>query len=107
MLSKRHDAHSIMIWLHLMMRAGAPKPRVVICDYSKALLYGMSREFNEIPSRKYLQTCFENLLTGRPVNVATHLRVDVAHILQAVFRSKGWKGGVHIKIKQLGIIIEG
>lgn len=100
MLSEKHDAHTIMMMVYLFMRAGAPRPKRVICDYSKALLYAVCREFNGQSLKKYMQRSFEKLLANKSVDVPTQIRVDVAHIMNFVSKWKCWRTAAHVEVKQ-------
>lgn len=45
MLSERHNTNSIHYWLMEWIRSGVPRPREVVCDFSRALLTAAIRSF--------------------------------------------------------------
>jgi len=45
MLSERHNTNAIHYWLMEWIRSGAPRPREVVCDFSRALLTAAIRSF--------------------------------------------------------------
>jgi len=80
---------------------GAPKPKQVVCDFSRALLCGISLAFNNQTIKSYVNDSFNAIL--RPVvrkRPDTVIRVDVAHLIAAVCHWNCWKSVRHISIKE-------
>lgn len=77
MLSERHNTNIIQYWLMEWTRSGAPRPREVVCDFSRALLTAAVRSFtNYFTLDKYADACKENNLP------ACYIRFDVAHFIK-------------------------
>lgn len=60
MLSETHNTEFITYWLMQWIRAGAPKPKVAVSDYSRALILGLCLAFNNCNCtiKSYIETCF-------------------------------------------------
>jgi len=88
MLSEKHTTEFIELWLRQWLRMGAPKPKQIICDYSRALLCGISLAFNNQTIKSYVDDSFNAIL--RPLDARkradTIIRIDVAHLIVAVCR---------------------
>lgn len=103
MLSEQHDSEFIEFWLKRWIKAGAPKPKVAVCDYSRALLSALSLAFNNQTVKAYISYCFSHILkptfqiSEKP---ATSIRVDVAHLIHLICRWKCFKGLRHPSIKE-------
>jgi len=77
MLSERHNTNIIQYWLMEWTRSGAPRPREVVCDFSRALLTTAVRNFtNYFTLDEYADGCKENNLP------ACYIRIDVAHFIK-------------------------
>lgn len=101
MLSEKHTTEFIELWLRQWQRSGAPKPKQVVCDFSRALLCGVSLAFNNQTIKSY-DNVFNTI--SRPLGVIkrpdTIIRVDVAYLIAAVCRWNCWKSVRHICIKK-------
>lgn len=104
MLSEKHTTEFIELWLRQWQRNGAPKPKQVVCDFSRALLSAISLAFNNQTIKSYVEDSF-NAISRRGVrkNPDTIIRVDVAHLIVAVCRWNCWKFVRQIYIKEFFI----
>lgn len=93
MLSERHDSVTIMLWFLRWIQNGAHIPKEAICDYSRALLMGMSMAFNKQPIKTYISDRFRTISSscrmGKEPN--TFIRIDVAHFIHMICRWKCFK----------------
>lgn len=82
MLSETHSTEFIAYWLMQWIRAGAPKPKVTVSDYSRALISGLCLAFNNCTIKSYTETCFAIIANiHQPINKPqTLIRIDVAHL---------------------------
>lgn len=102
MLSEKHTTEFIELWLRQWQRSGAPKPKQVVCDFSRALLCGVSLAFNNQTVKSYIDDLF-NIISrslGFIKKPDTIIRVDIAHLIAAVCRWNCWKSVRHICIKE-------
>lgn len=77
MISEKHHTNIIQYWLVEWIRSGAPRPREVVCDYSRALLTAAVRSFtNYFTLDEYADACIENTLP------TCYIRIDVAHFIK-------------------------
>ena len=77
MISQRHDTQTIMTWLTEWEKSGAPTPREVVCDSSKALLSAVIRAFTGYATiKEYANACYRTSLP------ACYVKIDVAHFLK-------------------------
>jgi len=61
MLSEKQDTLTIFYWLGQWLRDGVSIPQEVVCDYSKALLGGITRAFcNGLTLHDYVNNCLVN-----------------------------------------------
>jgi len=101
MLSEKQDTLTIFYWLGQWLKDGVSIPQEVVCDYSKALLGGITRAFcNGLTLHDYVNNCLAALngnISGRPV---CYLRIDVAHLIKLVCRWTCWKGKRTIRLKE-------
>lgn len=90
MLSETHNTEFITYWLMQWIRAGAPKPKVAVSDYSRALISGLCLAFNNCTIKSYIETCFSIAANiHQPINKPqTLIRIDIAHLTQMICR---WK----------------
>ncbi|CAL1672429.1 unnamed protein product [Lasius platythorax] len=81
---------------------GAPKPKQVVCDFSRALLCGISLAFNNQTIKSYVDDSFNAMLRpfGARKRPDTIIRVDVAHLIHAACRWNCWKFVRHYSIKE-------
>ncbi|KAF0717499.1 ATP-dependent DNA helicase, partial [Aphis craccivora] len=86
MLSEKQDTLTIFYWLGQWLKDGVSIPQEVVCDYSKALLGGITRAFcNGLSLHDYVNNCLtasHGNISARPV---CYLRVDVAHLIKLVY----------------------
>lgn len=90
MLSETHNTEFITYWLMQWIRAGAPKPKVTVSDYSRALISGLCLAFNNCTIKSYIEICFA-IVTNihQPINKPqTLIRIDIAHLTHMICR---WK----------------
>lgn len=101
MLSEKQDTLTIFYWLGQWLKDGVSISQEVVCDYSKALLSGITRAFcNGLTLHDYVNNCLAVLngnVSARPV---CYLRVDVAHLIKLVCRWTCWKGKRTIRLKE-------
>ena len=77
MLSESHHTNAIQYWLMEWIRSGAPRPREVVCDASRALLTATVRCFTGyFTLEEYCDTCKEDNLP------TCYIRIDVAHFIK-------------------------
>lgn len=82
MISEVHNTNAINYWLIEWVRSGAPPPKEVVCDASRAILAAVIRAFTNYGSiDQYVDALSEGPLP------ACYVRVDVAHFihLAAIF----------------------
>ncbi len=95
MLSESHNIPAISYWLNLWTRCGVPAPKVVVSDFSKALLGACSRAFTACDLDGYVLKCAK-VVSGGPESLAelpeTCLRVDIAHFIKIFAQWKGFIG---------------
>ncbi|KAF0707990.1 ATP-dependent DNA helicase [Aphis craccivora] len=86
MMSEKQDTLTIFYWLGQWLRDGVSIPQEVVCDYSKALLGGITRAFcNGLTLHDYVNNCLAALngnILGRPV---CYLRIDVSHLIKLIY----------------------
>lgn len=76
MLSESHHTNAIHYWLMEWIRSGAPCPREVVCDASRALLTAAVRSFTGyLYIEEYSDACKDSLPT-------CYIRIDVAHFIK-------------------------
>jgi len=77
MLSERHTTNDIHFWLLEWCRMGAPYPREVVVDFSKALLNAVIRCFTSYRTIKdYANACKNEVIPK------CYIRIDVAHFIK-------------------------
>lgn len=60
MISAKQDASIISYFLSEILRAGAPAPRIIVTDFSKAILIAIARAFaNCADLSNYMQVCYD------------------------------------------------
>lgn len=102
MLSEKQDTFTIYSWLNSWLMDGVRAPQETVCDYSMALLGGISRAFcGGISLHTYVDTCLDALkrqLTSHFM-LTCYIRIDIAHLIKLVCRWKCWKKTriVHLK----------
>lgn len=88
MLSEKHENEFIAYWLQQWQRT-APVPAQAVCDYSKALLQGLSKAFNDCSIKDYVDKVFKWAQANQDKNikpVSTFILVDVAHLIHLCSR---------------------
>lgn len=76
MISEIHNTNAINYWLIEWVRSGAPPPKEVVCDFSKAILTAAIRAFANYGSIEQ----YVNALSEGPLPIC-YIRVDVAHFI--------------------------
>lgn len=77
MISENHNANSIHFWLAEWLRLGAPVPKEVVCDSSRALLIAIIRAFTNYNS---IEDYSDSLKNASLPNC--YVRIDVAHFIK-------------------------
>ncbi|KAE8743486.1 hypothetical protein FOCC_FOCC010909 [Frankliniella occidentalis] len=97
MLSARQDANIIKFWIDELLRDGAPIPKEVVTDHSKALINAVVVTFCGCYSlRDYFERCFHVLSTDNDEEVesclpSSFLRLDIAHLIGGASKWKVWQ----------------
>lgn len=77
MLSERHTTNNIHFWLLEWCRIGAPFPREVVVDSSKALLNAVIRCFtSHVTIKDYANACKTKTMPE------CYIRIDIAHCIK-------------------------
>lgn len=86
MVSESHNANSIHFWLAEWLRSGAPAPKEVVCDSSRALLIAVIRAFTGyLNIEEYADVFIKDVDLPK-----CYVRIDVAHFMKnysTVFKS--------------------
>lgn len=77
MISESHNANSIHFWLAEWLRSGAPVPKEVVCDSSRALLIAIVRAFTDYLNIENYADAFRNSSL-----LKCYIRIDVAHFIK-------------------------
>lgn len=87
MVSADHKAMQIAYFLQKIISVGNQPPRMVICDFSWAILIAVSQVFTKcIDLRHYLKKCF-NILNGfNDILLSCYIRLDVSHFVSMISR---------------------
>lgn len=81
MVSESHNANSIHFWLAEWIRSGAPVPKEVVCDSSRALLIAIIRAFTGyLNIEDYADACKNSNLPK------CYVRIDVAHFVKKILK---------------------
>lgn len=99
MLTESHNTNSIQFWLIEWIRSGAPRPREVVCDFSKPLLIATVRSFSGyLTIENYADAC-------KDIHVPDcYVRIDVAHFVK---KYASFLKDVRIRIKQFYLFLLG
>lgn len=94
-LSSVHDTHNIFLWLKSWINNGAPVPREIVMDGSKALLNAVSLAFNSVYFDMYLEKCFDCLLNPEHQLPKCLIKRDRAHLIKNIsqlscFKNQNW-----------------
>lgn len=77
MLSEKHTTNFIHLWLAEWSAMGAPYPREVVVDSSRALLNAVVRAFAFYPTlQKYANACKNKIMPQ------CYIRIDIAHFIK-------------------------
>jgi hypothetical protein len=117
MLTERHDAASMEMWLLSWLRDGARIPPTVVIDMSKALFIAVTRAFAGVQSTaEYLRMCptnagiVENENESRSVLPPCFIRNDVAHVMKLMSSWNCLKGAIgctrQFYLRVLGQIVQ-
>lgn len=90
MVSAQHDVGTISHFLTQLKRNGAPTPRIVVSDFSRAILIAVAGIFaRTVDLQGYLKICFD-IAVRRKIRTlpACYIRIDVSHLIAIVAR---WK----------------
>jgi len=99
MLTESHNTNSIQFWLIEWVRSGAPRPREVVCDFSKALLIATVRSFTGyLTIDNYVDACKDIYVPD------CYIRIDVAHFIK---KYATFLKDVRIRIKQFYLFLLG
>jgi len=89
MVSGDQRSFAIANFLRLILVKGAPRPPMVVCDCSRALLNAIADVFGKSNDlRDYLNKCYDTVVRGSPSIPMTFIRLDVSHFVKMVSR---WK----------------
>lgn len=93
MLSERHDSVTIMSWFFRWIQNGTQIPKEAICDYSRALLMGITMAFNKQPIKAYISDRFREISHSCRIakEPSTFIRIDVAHFTHMICHWKCFK----------------
>lgn len=104
MLSAEQDTVAIVTWLLRLIRDGIPIPRMVVCDFSQALLIALSIAFAKRADLKdYMQGCYDILNNKPTAPLGTYIRLDVSHVVAIICRWDCIKRHPLVKVKQFFI----
>jgi len=98
MITESHNVNSIHFWLAEWLRSGAPIPKEVVCDSSRALLIAITRAFTGYLNIDDYADAFRNTTLPK-----CYIRIDVAHFIKKyvkIFQSLNKR----VKIFYLGAI---
>jgi len=89
MVSGDQRSFAIANFLRLILVKGAPRPPMVVCDCSRALLNAIADVFGKSNDLlDYLNKCYDTVVRGSPSIPMTFIRLDVSHFVKMVSR---WK----------------
>lgn len=101
MVSTKQDASIIIYFFLSILADGAPSPRMVVTDFSKALVMAVSKAFaNCVDTRSYLHTVYNIIILERKEKLPTcYVRLDVSHFIGAIAKWDCLRGKL-AKIRQ-------
>lgn len=90
LLSASQTTNKILFFLNEWLTSVDIKPKEVVCDYSRALLGAISRSFNHLSIKEYIQDCFYVLQkqNDKIMNDISFIRIDVAHLVAIFCKQK-------------------
>lgn len=95
---------AIKTWLLKVLSDGVSIPRMVVCDFSHALLIAILIAIaRKIDLRDYMQCCFDILKGKSYVRPATYIRLDVSHVVAIICRWDCIRRHPLIKVRQFFI----
>lgn len=104
MVSAEQDTVAITTWLLKILSCNIPLPRMVVCDFSQAILSSVSKVFTDKRNlREYMQTCFDILKGNSTTLPSTYIRLDISHIVAIVCRWDCLKRCSLVKVRQFFI----
>jgi len=104
MLSADHTAIAITTWLLTILSDDVAIPKMVVCDFSMALLISIAIAFAKKENlQDYLNTCFEIVINKKNIFLATYIRLDVSHLVVIVCRWTCIKKHPFAKVRQFYI----
>lgn len=87
MLSAAQDTVTITSWLLKITSSGIPVPRMVVCDFSQALLISISIAFaRKRDLREYMQACYDLITHKSQIVPTTFIRLDISHLVSIICR---------------------
>jgi len=104
MLSADHTAIAITTWLLTILSNNVAIPKIVVCDFSMALLTSIAIPFGKRADlQNYMNTCFEILTNKTKITFATYIRINVSHLVAIVSRWSCIKKHPFAKVRQFFI----
>lgn len=104
MLSADHTTIAITTWLLTILSDNIAIPKMVVCDFSMALLISVAIAFGKKADLKdYMNTCFEIVTNKQKTLVATYIRIDVSHLVAIICRWTSIKKHPFVKVRQFFI----
>ncbi|CAL1678210.1 unnamed protein product [Lasius platythorax] len=87
MLSPEQDTVAITTWLLKIISTGVPIPRMIVWDFSQAVLISISIAFaHKRDLCDYMQTCYDIATQKSSILPATFIRLDVSHLVSIICR---------------------
>ena len=88
MISTNQNASTISYFLSEILREGAPTPRAVVTDFSKAILIAIARVFANCANlNNYMQICYNIINNNYFGNIPPCcIRLDVSHFIAMITR---------------------
>lgn len=101
MVSTKQDASMIVYFLIAILADGAPLPRMVVTDFSKALLMAVSKAFaNCADTCSYVQTLYDIVILEKQEKLPScYIRLDVNHFIGMISKWDCLRGKV-AKVRQ-------
>ena len=99
----------LFVWgLKKWLQLGAPKPTRAVCDFSRALLNGISLAFNDQTIKTYVETCFlyaskNSEYYYRP-QIHTYIGLDVAHFINMIRKWQCMQNMRHSKVREFYLL---
>lgn len=104
MLSAQQDTVTNTSWLLKIISSGVSVSRMVVCDFSQALLISISIAFaHKRDLRDYMQTCYDLIMQKSQIMSATFIRLNVSHLISTICRWDCLKRNPLPKVRQFYI----